>query len=376
MAKRHRGGNWQDRTEEELTRDLEAYMQRHPCILDQALGVLKRNPWVYQVCVLSLTFTAAAINYSYALSLPVSGPWVLFWSVVLLLDCLVYAVLCLHPPRTAQKDAEAGGGQNYCSPCAQWQPPRTSHCRVCGQCVLVRDHHCPWTGRCVGEGNMHNFLLYLFYTTVLSCFGVALTLLHFIAVPLSSLSLFALSFAICLFGAGVCSALFARTSVLVLKNFTKVEIKRQQEQQQQQPSSSPSTSSSSTSSSSNSSSSSSSLAYSKKASLLDALPESAIADTTTTITTTPTNDANTSSPTVATAATTITREGALAPSLPSSPPQLPPSPSLFDILSSQPSPHNKGVRMNVKERLGYPSKLETIGDWVKFAGWFLIPELA
>lgn len=116
-AMRHR--SWENRSEEELKMDLDAYMQRHPCILDQALGVLKRNPWIFQVCVLSLTSIAAVINLSFALD-SITAPWVLFWSIMLMCNYLVYGILCLHSPRTAHKGDVEASGHNYCTPCAHW----------------------------------------------------------------------------------------------------------------------------------------------------------------------------------------------------------------------------------------------------------------
>lgn len=317
---RHR--SWQNRSEEEMTRDLEEYMKRHPCILDQASGFLRRNAWLYQVCILSTTTIAAFINYSYALSLPFSLFQIACWSVVLLLDYLTYGLLCTHPPSLASSSLECDEDatkNSYCDFCESWRPPRASHCRDCDKCVLARDHHCPWIGQCVGDGNLHNFLLYLIYTACLCCCGINLTLSHFFSIPLSSLTLCLLSFSICVFGLCTSSFLLFRTVILVSRNFTKVEMKRML-----------------------------STKHEPQNIELGVLPVEARAPT-------------------------EKQGGGLAPRLPASPPVVI-EPSLSLYLYSEPSPFSKDWKSNFRERLQYSGNMEGVTGTLSFFFWFVVPE--
>ena len=73
--------------------------------------------------------------------------------------------------------------QKKCRHCNQIKPLRTHHCTICKSCVLKMDHHCrkfsnlwclriyiyiAWINNCVGLHNARYFLLFNFYTMLLS----------------------------------------------------------------------------------------------------------------------------------------------------------------------------------------------------------------
>ncbi|XP_020905949.1 palmitoyltransferase ZDHHC3 isoform X2 [Exaiptasia diaphana] len=61
-----------------------------------------------------------------------------------------------------------------CTKCEAYRPPRAHHCRICRRCIKKMDHHCPWINNCVGESNQKYFILFLFYTGVLSLYAIIL----------------------------------------------------------------------------------------------------------------------------------------------------------------------------------------------------------
>ncbi|CAK9186525.1 unnamed protein product [Ilex paraguariensis] len=69
----------------------------------------------------------------------------------------------------------------FCRKCNQMKPPRCHHCSVCGRCVLKMDHHCVWVVNCVGALNYKYFLLFLFYTFLVTTLVSLALLSHFIA---------------------------------------------------------------------------------------------------------------------------------------------------------------------------------------------------
>ena len=54
----------------------------------------------------------------------------------------------------------------YCVPCQSVKSPWAHHCRTCNACIDDMDHHCPFIANCVGRRNLHNFLLFLFWTGI------------------------------------------------------------------------------------------------------------------------------------------------------------------------------------------------------------------
>lgn len=72
-------------------------------------------------------------------------------------------------------------GATFCEKhnCNNYRPPRTHHCSKCKRCVTRMDHHCIWIGRCVGEGNIKNFNLFLFYYILASSIFVLLSNIAF-----------------------------------------------------------------------------------------------------------------------------------------------------------------------------------------------------
>ena len=67
-------------------------------------------------------------------------------------------------------------GHPRCQRCDDPKPRRSHHCSICDRCVTKMDHHCPWVNNCVGAGNYKSFILFVFYTGVLSLFGASVIL--------------------------------------------------------------------------------------------------------------------------------------------------------------------------------------------------------
>eukprot|EP01071_Lankesteria_metandrocarpae_P008795 Lankesteria_metandrocarpae@DN5056_c0_g2_i2.p1 len=65
------------------------------------------------------------------------------------------------------------GYMQFCTRCRRNRPQRAHHCDSCDSCVLRMDHHCQFINNCVGYGNMKAFILWIFWTVVLSGFVLA-----------------------------------------------------------------------------------------------------------------------------------------------------------------------------------------------------------
>ena len=69
---------------------------------------------------------------------------------------------------------ERGHSMPMCMKCDGYKPPRAHHCSQCDRCVLKMDHHCPWVNNCVGANNQKHFVLFTFYTCLLSAYAMVL----------------------------------------------------------------------------------------------------------------------------------------------------------------------------------------------------------
>ncbi|XP_062006332.1 probable protein S-acyltransferase 17 isoform X1 [Rosa rugosa] len=61
--------------------------------------------------------------------------------------------------------------EKECSTCKIPKPARSKHCSICGRCVARFDHHCGWMNNCIGERNIHYFMAFLFWHTLLCIYG-------------------------------------------------------------------------------------------------------------------------------------------------------------------------------------------------------------
>lgn len=87
------------------------------------------------------------------------------------------------------REVKRTGERRECKWCLHYKPDRTHHCRICRACVLKMDHHCPWIANCVGWKNHKFFMLFIFYSAVLSIFLAATmfeSVLKVLAQPVAS----------------------------------------------------------------------------------------------------------------------------------------------------------------------------------------------
>ena len=63
-----------------------------------------------------------------------------------------------------------------CRYCQGVKPPRAHHCSRCNRCVLRMDHHCRWVNNCIGQRNLKQFVLFVFYLGV-NCLYITITYL-------------------------------------------------------------------------------------------------------------------------------------------------------------------------------------------------------
>lgn len=76
----------------------------------------------------------------------------------------------------------------YCHTCYLYRPERAFHCNFCGNCVHRFDHHCKWLGTCIGGRNYRQFLMFLFFLSLLQwcciayvCSQIGLLIVHYIS---------------------------------------------------------------------------------------------------------------------------------------------------------------------------------------------------
>ena len=72
------------------------------------------------------------------------------------------------PSASTTEEETMGKKYVYCTICKLAKPERAHHCSVCRKCYLRMDHHCFWVGNCIGLNNHKFFLMFIFYTILLS----------------------------------------------------------------------------------------------------------------------------------------------------------------------------------------------------------------
>lgn len=122
------------------------------------------------------------------------------------------------------------GTIRYCTVCEHIKPDRCHHCSACKRCVLKMDHHCPWVNNCVGYSNYKYFVLFLFYTFLLSLFFCATGLYDLIRAIKGTVDISPTERIMVIFCYSLCalfgfstSSLFGYHMYLVLTNKTTIE---------------------------------------------------------------------------------------------------------------------------------------------------------
>jgi palmitoyltransferase len=133
--------------------------------------------WAEYVFVRHVCFTLVPSRFSFQFIFYMIG-----WHILLILTATSYLRCVFTDPgsvpigidiHTYEKDAQ--NNVRKCDVCKNIKPDRAHHCSTCRACVLKMDHHCPWVNNCVGWRNYKFFVLFLFYTTLLSLFYAVCT---------------------------------------------------------------------------------------------------------------------------------------------------------------------------------------------------------
>jgi hypothetical protein len=82
--------------------------------------------------------------------------------------CSIFPSATRPPCSSCPAPALAPQSLPMCSRCNGYKPPRAHHCSQCDRCIYKMDHHCPWVNNCVGANNQKHFVLFTFYTALLS----------------------------------------------------------------------------------------------------------------------------------------------------------------------------------------------------------------
>ena len=112
---------------------------------------------------------------------------------------------------------ERGHSMPMCMKCDGYKPPRAHHCSQCDRCVLKMDHHCPWVNNCVGANNQKHFVLFTFYTCLLSAataFTTVPTVVTGTSVPVTIAILVPVTLAIRQDASSSCASYSSRRSCL------------------------------------------------------------------------------------------------------------------------------------------------------------------
>ena len=104
--------------------------------------------------------------------------------VSLLLISIYHIYLACSNPGYYSQDQNQNQNQNhnknFCKKCRQEKPENVHHCSQCKRCVIHMDHHCIFLMNCIGYKNRKNFILFLFYSLLVSFFGCSLSLWCFL----------------------------------------------------------------------------------------------------------------------------------------------------------------------------------------------------
>jgi len=200
--------------------------------------------FVYVVCLNILVENKLAWGFSYLIIFHI----IVFMFLLSYMRCIFTDPGAASDRKTWQQNfrrAQQRGGSverknngaiRYCTKCSVHKPDRCHHCRVCKRCILKMDHHCPWVNNCVGWGNQKYFLLFLFYTVLLSAFITfslipTLMKLHFNhkswdEIKVLILEIMGVFFFLGLSGFGLLHFLYVKENITTIESFEKREKSR------------------------------------------------------------------------------------------------------------------------------------------------------